>query len=79
MCPTLYIISILSVSFDTSLESLIDFKNPECSEVCVDSNLWADLDLSSFEEPEKYSETLNEFVFLNERQEEGDCRLNVCF
>ena len=62
----------LSVSFDNNLESLVDFEIPEYSEVCVDSDLWADLDLSFFEGPEKESETLDESVFLNERQEEGD-------
>ena len=52
--------------------SLVDFEIPECSEVFVDSNLWADLDSSFFEEPEKESETLDESVFQNERHDEGN-------
>ena len=62
----------LSVSFDNNLESLVDFEIPEYSKVCADSNLWADLNLSFVEEPEKENKTLDESVFLNKRQEEGD-------
>ena len=61
----------LSVNFDDNQESLVDFEIPECSKVCDDSNLWADLDLSFFEKQEKESKTLDESVFLIERQE-GD-------
>ena len=46
------------------LQSVVNF--------CVDSDLWADLVLNLFKEPEEESETLDESVFLNERQEEGD-------
>ena len=70
-------------SDDFNFDSLIDFEVPESSlrfcesgensEVCVDSDFWADLDRTFFGESEKDGETLDESILfnLNEGQEKS--------
>ena len=71
------------MSDDIDFDSLIGFEVPEFSlrfcesgensEVCVDSDMWADLDRTFFGESEKDGETLDELILFNanEGQEKG--------